>query len=61
MEHITPITYFINIHSEASDKIFRRRKGLLYTGLASDTAVSAPQTGNFTGKVLPVHALTKYE
>jgi hypothetical protein len=59
MEHITPITYFINIHSEASDKIFRRRKGLLCTGLASDTAARAPQMGNFTGKVLPVHAIKK--
>jgi len=34
------------MHSEDSDELCRRRKGLLYTGLASDNAVSAPQTGN---------------
>jgi len=60
MEHVSPTTYLIKMHSEASDKIWRRRKGLLYTGLASDNAVSAPLTGNFKGKVLPVHAMKKW-
>ena len=59
MEHLMPITYSIKMHSEASDQICRRRMGLLYTRLASDNAVSAPQTGNFKGKA--VYAMKKYE
>jgi hypothetical protein len=53
-----PITYFIKMHSEASDKICRRRKGLLYTGLAADNAMGACRRETL-GKVLPIHAMKK--